>query len=1144
MATATNRIFSQYLGAGTNLDDVMTPGYYDVENPPGLPLGTYSILVLRGGNNIPSNVRTKQIAYNLSASSIQERSKVGSGAWSAFASVSGGGGASPAVFDVRDYGGVGDNNPASGATNRAAFEAAILAANAVGGGIIYAPRGTYFINYGGSASVGGIQLRDNMTLAGDGMGITIIKAADIGNNDMAGLVRTQSGIENENILVRDLTIDANKQGQTGWANIICFFAGVTPDNRVLMDRDVWCVNVECRNGKDGTAGSSNLSRGYGFDPHEVVDRFVAINCIAHDNERDGFVLDGVLNFQLTSCKSWNNGRHGFNFITESFNGDVVNCHAWDNATLGTGNNFTAQSDSHHIKFVGCRSRGGAENGFRLRRGINITDTHFQILDCVIETAGKNGIQATGGKYNTIADNTFINNGQSINNTYFDVSLDEDNGDTGPFTGESYCVVRNNDATTYSSNGTKAAYRENAAASAPPNNNVFAWNEARGHQQGKYLEITGVGSVIRDRGYMDDYYAADHGVLASNSDNGPALRALASRVAAAGGGEIVLPPGTINVAGTGTASQGCVALAANVSLRGQGMGVTILRALDPINNSITGVVRTLSGGTNVGNAVRDLTITTEAVTGTGDVTLLYLGGAQDTNPIIENVEVIGADNGAGNAGYGARFTSSVDGARVVNLRCVNNQRDGLYINGATNSQFDDIYAFGSGRHNILVSSSSVNCTITNQENANAAVNGVQISGDSIDIRLLGGRVSNAAQEGIRVMRDTGSTIPEMHTMIRDMLIQNSGRNGLRVSSAHHVSIIGNTFKNNGTSANNTYADINLGIDTAFAGTKTLFASILSNVFFVPASGNRVGWNIREIDNEASDSVLRDNIFRGAAVTASVAIATGSNTLTHTFPATSGTLALTSDISANTGPRFGRGNISMMNVRNIGGTTVDLHGITLTAGTGANIATTATSRSFTAGSVVGSLRRLGYVGSATAGNMALLGPNSSNYVTRGSAARTGGFKVSYLVAAVVNPSGGRAFFGLSTLSGNTANANAVVNTAVDANVNILGVGYDSADSNFSIFHNDGAGTATKIDLGASFSIAANRLLEVTFECGQNASTISYTVREPSTNTTASGTISTDLPANTVMLAPQFSMNNNATAVACEFDLVSLFMETLSV
>jgi DnaJ-class molecular chaperone len=87
-----------------------------------------------------------------------------------------------------------------------------------------------------------------------------------------------------------------------------------------------------------------------------------------------------------------------------------------------------------------------------------------------------------------------------------------------------------------------------------------------------------------------------------------------------------------------------------------------------------------------------------------------------------------------------------------------------------------------------------------------------------------------------------------------------------------------------------------------------------------------------------------------------------------------------------------------------------------------------------------------------------------------------------------------------------------------LNVIGVGSDASDTNLQVFHNDGSGTCTKIDLGSNFP--ANRTsgaaLTTTYSIelfNANAgSTVIYKVTNNETGSVAEGTISTDLPANT--------------------------------
>lgn len=1091
------------------------------------------------------------------------------------------------IYNVLNYGADNSGDSGDAAANRTAFENAILDCDGDGGGIIYAPQGIYYISYGGSASVGGVRLRSNMALVGDGIGNTIIRAADIGNNDMAGLVRTQSGIENANVSVRDLTIDGNKAEQTGWANIICFFAGVTPDNRTLFDTDIWCVNVECKNGKNGTTGSSNLSRGYGFDPHESVKRFAAVNCIAHDCERDGFVLDGVIDFSLIGCKSWDNGRHGFNFITETFNGVVQGCHAWDNVD----NNYVVQGDSHHINFLGNHSRGSGKNGFRIRRGGTVINTHILLMGNIIMEAQRNGIQLTGANHNVINGNLFLNNSQAANNTYFDVSLDEDDGDTMTFTGAQYNIVQNNHAVALASNKTKAAYREDDAASVPPTSNTFMWNTATGQVSGKYDDGISSTSKIIDYGYLTVYDVAGHDIVGDNSaENGTKIRNLVNLVAARGGGIIKFGPGTFLMSGTGTASQGCIALPSNVHLKGDGMGTTVLKAVDPVNNTLTGIVRTKSGATNTNISVSDLTIDAQTCSGTGDITSLYVGGSSDGFIYFNELEVKGGQNGTSNLGYGVRVTASAYGVYLSAVYAHHNERDNIYFDGASWSSIIDSISEYAGRHNANFSNGAHDIAVQNLRAANATTNGVFISEDAYDIRFNGGVVKNSGEDGFRIRR--GSTLPNTHITIDHMLIETNGRDGISFAGSGENAVRCNTFRGNGTAANNTYADVSFELDSSYTSTKAERNYCAGNLHIPAASGNKVDYFYAERTSAGDLNVVLWNYFTGSAATANYLLASASTTVfrdhtssplaagsdnqvqynnggvlggdagltidetNHRPRAISGLVAGTpaSAAAPSTGevvfqaatrggaalPAFYKAREHIIQpalfdrawgqfVPNFNSTTLVVPGFANTT------VGTATARAPSTGAKLSQAKRVGYDSSGTSGNAAGV-RQSSRGLYRGSAAGTGGFTVHIVFGFNTTPTAPRVFVGLY----GAASEFAVIDGDPNGRTNLVGIGCDVGDTNLYVYTNDGSGAPAEVNLGANFPITSGAMYELFLHCEPNGSAIEYYVRRLDSAQVAQGTLSSDLPAATTVMAPQCAMHNGATAEVVGIDIVSMYYE----
>jgi hypothetical protein len=94
------------------------------------------------------------------------------------------------------------------------------------------------------------------------------------------------------------------------------------------------------------------------------------------------------------------------------------------------------------------------------------------------------------------------------------------------------------------------------------------------------------------------------------------------------------------------------------------------------------------------------------------------------------------------------------------------------------------------------------------------------------------------------------------------------------------------------------------------------------------------------------------------------------------------------------------------------------------------------------------------------------------------------------------------------------------------NLVGMGYDAADTNIQLIHNDGSGTATKIDLGASFpKPSADRTKAYRIQLYSPPGTtqsVSYLVRDLETGAEATGTITTDLPSTTTALNPYAYMS----------------------
>lgn len=119
--------------------------------------------------------------------------------------------------------------------------------------------------------------------------------------------------------------------------------------------------------------------------------------------------------------------------------------------------------------------------------------------------------------------------------------------------------------------------------------------------------------------------------------------------------------------------------------------------------------------------------------------------------------------------------------------------------------------------------------------------------------------------------------------------------------------------------------------------------------------------------------------------------------------------------------------------------------------------------------------------------------------------------------------RNFFGINATS-------TIGNVDPSTLTNCFAIGNDSGDANLHIFHNDGVGTATKIDLGSAFPANTNGVDYYTFEYTIDKITghIAYSLINNHTGVTAIGTITTDLPESDLMNVV-LQRNNGSDALA---------------
>ncbi len=321
------------------------------------------------------------------------------------------------IYNVKDFGAVGNGTT----DDRLAIQAAVNAAREDGGGEVYIPPGVYavtgqFVDGKPKPTLGCIQLYDNITVTGAGMGESVVKVKNGWNGDITGIFRTPYGIENHDVTVQGLTLDGNRANTTG--DIIGWFNGVKPgapgtDTNITLDY-VEIMNCET----------------YGFDPHERTTNLVITNSISHDNGLDGFTLDFQIDGRVNDNIAYNNGRHGFNVVTSTYDLEMTGNIAYGNG----GNGITVQRGSEDIAVPkNILIQGGRyyDNG---KDGIQINKADLVLIDAVdIYGNAQRGVRIMGSVGSTVQNSTIHDNSQSKDAGYDEIyiqSYDDREGDSG------------------------------------------------------------------------------------------------------------------------------------------------------------------------------------------------------------------------------------------------------------------------------------------------------------------------------------------------------------------------------------------------------------------------------------------------------------------------------------------------------------------------------------------------------------------------------------------------------------------------------------------------------------------------------------------------------------------------------------------
>lgn len=177
------------------------------------------------------------------------------------------------------------------------------------------------------------------------------------------------------------------------------------------------------------------------------------------------------------------------------------------------------------------------------------------------------------------------------------------------------------------------------------------------------------------------------------------------------------------------------------------------------------------------------------------------------------------------------------------------------------------------------------------------------------------------------------------------------------------------------------------------------------------------------------------------------------------------------------------------------------------------------------------------SAGTSNSASEGRTAAGLVWRGDATGLGGWFYSCRWAISSSTANQQVAIGLWAATGATSTS------VVPSNLtDCIFVGWDSADSNLQIMHNDSSSTCTKINLGSSFPAnSTTSVYEFMMFAAPNGSSVYYRVVRLNTGDVAEGEITTNIPTSTTFLTRHEYMNNGGTAAAVILEVARIYIET---
>lgn len=180
-----------------------------------------------------------------------------------------------------------------------------------------------------------------------------------------------------------------------------------------------------------------------------------------------------------------------------------------------------------------------------------------------------------------------------------------------------------------------------------------------------------------------------------------------------------------------------------------------------------------------------------------------------------------------------------------------------------------------------------------------------------------------------------------------------------------------------------------------------------------------------------------------------------------------------------------------------------------------------------------QRKTYTTSTTAGNATGI---RQSYTQFGQS--VGGFFAHFKFGQTIALNGEQKFVGMCVSTGGLAGD-------ASALVHMIGMGVDAADvgGNWYLMHNDGAGIATKIDLGTNAVRNTTDGYELNIYVAAGSDTYYVYIKNLATNTVVyNGSVNTNVPGSTNLMAWKAECRNGAVAAATNLHLAATYIQPL--